>query len=51
MNILFTADDNYAVRIPVVLKSIQINNGAIIEGSCSQCYSDVTASNFFDEEE
>ncbi len=32
-------------------KSIQINNGAIIEGSCSQCYSDVTASNFFDEEE
>ncbi|HCM91772.1 MAG TPA: hypothetical protein DIS78_04305 [Lachnospiraceae bacterium] len=32
-------------------KSIQINNGAIIEGSCSQCYSDVTASNFFDDEE
>ena len=26
MNILFTADDKYAVRIPVVLKSIQINN-------------------------
>ncbi|MCR5419978.1 MAG: polymer-forming cytoskeletal protein [Lachnospiraceae bacterium] len=32
-------------------KSIQINNGAIIEGSCSQCYSDVTATNYFDEEE
>ena len=32
-------------------KSIQINNGAIIEGSCSQCYSDVTANNYFDEEE
>ena len=31
-------------------KSIQINNGAIIEGSCSQCYSDVTASNYFDED-
>ncbi len=32
-------------------KSIQINNGAIIEGSCSQCYSDVTASNFFEDED
>ena len=32
-------------------KSIQINNGAVIEGSCSQCYSDVTATNYFDEEE
>ena len=32
-------------------KSIQINNGAIIEGSCSQCYSDVTASNFFQDED
>ena len=32
-------------------KSIQINNGAIIEGSCSQCYSDVTASNYFDDED
>ena len=32
-------------------KTIQINNGAIIEGSCSQCYSDVTASNYFNDEE
>lgn len=32
-------------------KSIQINNGAIIEGSCSQCYSDVTASNYFEDED
>ncbi|MBR6486536.1 MAG: polymer-forming cytoskeletal protein, partial [Lachnospiraceae bacterium] len=32
-------------------KSIQINNGAIIEGTCSQCYSDVTASYFFEDEE
>jgi cytoskeletal protein CcmA (bactofilin family) len=32
-------------------KSIQINNGAIIEGTCSQCYSDVTPSNFFGDED
>ncbi|MBR4719284.1 MAG: polymer-forming cytoskeletal protein [Lachnospiraceae bacterium] len=32
-------------------KSIQINNGAIIEGSCSQIYSDVTASKYFEDED
>lgn len=32
-------------------KSIQINNGAIIEGSCSQSYSDVAASKFFEDED
>lgn len=32
-------------------KSIQINNGAIVEGSCSQSYSDVAASKFFEDEE
>ena len=30
-------------------KSVQINNGAVIEGMCSQCYSDVNPSSFFDE--
>lgn len=30
-------------------KSVQINNGAVIEGLCSQCYADVNPSNFFDE--
>lgn len=29
-------------------KSVQINNGAVIEGLCSQCYADVNPSNFFD---
>ena len=28
-------------------KSIQINNGAVIEGLCSQCYADVSPMNFF----
>lgn len=32
-------------------KSIQINNGAIVEGSCSQSYSDVAASKFFEDED
>lgn len=30
-------------------KSVQINNGAVIEGMCSQCYADVSPSNFFNE--
>lgn len=49
------------VRGPVVLdssaivmgniksKSVQINNGAVIEGMCSQCYADVSPASFFDE--
>lgn len=30
-------------------KSVQINNGAAIEGMCSQCYADVSPTSFFDE--
>ena len=30
-------------------KSVQINNGAVIEGVCSQCYADVSPSSFFEE--
>lgn len=30
-------------------KSVQINNGAVIEGMCSQCYADVNPISFFDE--
>lgn len=49
------------VRGPVILdataivmgniksKSVQINNGAVIEGICSQCYADVSPSVFFDD--
>lgn len=48
------------VRGPVILdasaivmgdiksKSVQINNGAVIEGMCSQCYADVNPTSFFD---
>ena len=32
-------------------KSIQINNGAVIEGLCSQCYADVSPMNFFDDDD
>lgn len=28
-------------------KSVQINNGAVIEGLCSQCYADVSPTKFF----
>lgn len=30
-------------------KSVQINNGAVIEGMCSQCYADVNAAAFFED--
>ncbi len=30
-------------------KSVQINNGAVIEGLCSQCYAEVSPSSFFKE--
>ena len=30
-------------------KSVQINNGAVIEGLCSQCYADINPSTFFEE--
>ena len=30
-------------------KSVQINNGAVVEGLCSQCYADVNPRAFFDE--
>jgi cytoskeletal protein CcmA (bactofilin family) len=30
-------------------KSVQINNGAVIEGMCSQCYAEVSPSSFFEE--
>lgn len=30
-------------------KSVQINNGAVIEGMCSQCYADVNPTSFFNE--
>ena len=49
------------VRGPVILdasaivmgniksRSVQINNGAVIEGMCSQCYADVSPTSFFDD--
>lgn len=30
-------------------RSVQINNGAVVEGMCSQCYADVNPITFFDE--
>lgn len=30
-------------------RSVQINNGAVIEGMCSQCYADISPTSFFDD--
>lgn len=32
-------------------RSVQINNGAVIEGFCSQCYSDISVKSFFDDKD
>ena len=42
--------DNTAIVMGnIKSKSVQINNGAVIEGMCSQCYADVNPTSFFDE--
>ena len=42
-------DSSAIVRGNIKSKSVQINNGAVIEGMCSQCYADVSPTSFFDD--
>ncbi|SFK52027.1 Polymer-forming protein [Lachnospiraceae bacterium KH1T2] len=42
-------DTSAIVMGDIVSKSVQINNGAVIEGHCSQSYADVNPTSFFDE--
>ena len=42
-------DTSAIVMGDIKSKSVQINNGAVIEGHCSQCYADVSPTSFFDE--
>lgn len=42
-------DSSAIVMGNIKSKSIQINNGAVIEGMCSQCYADVSPTSFFDD--
>lgn len=42
-------DSSAIVMGNIKSKSVQINNGAVIEGMCSQCYADVSPTSFFDE--
>ena len=41
-------DSSAIVMGNIKSKSVQINNGAVIEGMCSQCYADVSPTSFFD---
>lgn len=41
-------DTSAIVMGDIKSKSVQINNGAVIEGKCSQCYADVSPTSFFD---
>lgn len=42
-------DSSAIVMGNIKSKSVQINNGAVIEGMCSQCYAEVSPSSFFNE--
>ncbi len=41
-------DSSAIVKGNIKSKSVQINNGAVVEGMCSQCYADVNPSSFFE---
>ena len=40
-------DTSAVVMGNIKSRSVQINNGAVIEGFCSQCYSDVDVESLF----
>ena len=40
-------DSSAIVMGNIKSKSVQMNNGAVIEGMCSQCYADVSPASFF----
>ncbi|MCR5747611.1 MAG: polymer-forming cytoskeletal protein [Lachnospiraceae bacterium] len=42
-------DTSAIVMGDIKSKSVQINNGAVIEGHCSQCYAEVSPTSFFKE--
>ncbi|MBP5298107.1 MAG: polymer-forming cytoskeletal protein [Lachnospiraceae bacterium] len=42
-------DTSAIVMGDIKSKSVQINNGAVIEGKCSQCYAEVNPTSFFEE--
>lgn len=42
-------DSSAIVMGNIKSKSVQINNGAVIEGMCSQCYADVSPTSFFND--
>ena len=42
-------DSSAIVMGDIKSKSVQINNGAVVEGMCSQCYAEVNPSSFFEE--
>lgn len=42
-------DSSAIVMGDIKSKSVQINNGAVIEGMCSQCYAEVNPTSFFEE--
>lgn len=44
-------DTSAVVMGNIKSRSVQINNGAVIEGFCSQCYAEVDMDRVFDEEE
>ena len=44
-------DASAVVKGEIRAKSVQVNNGALVEGNWSICYSDMNADAFFENEE
>ena len=42
-------DTSAVIMFNIKSRSVQINNGAVIEGFCSQCYADIDVQGLFDE--
>ena len=47
---MVTVGDKAIVESDIKAKSIQVNNGAALNGHCSLCYADITPKSFFPEE-
>ena len=41
-------DSTAVIMGDIKSRSVQINNGAVIEGRCSQCYSEIDVKSFFE---
>ena len=44
---LVVIDTSAVIMVNIKSRSVQINNGAVIEGFCSQCYAEIDGEGLF----